>query len=132
MLDETVDTIAIFMATYTLEQTEKYLRDNSQTIEADKIRKLQIDAGYQHQAISEGFDDVRKLEACSPEIQRDIENFEPVTHERLKILKDICIRLPDGDLKNDLQILSNELTQNPLPAPSVAGPSGKSIPSTFR
>lgn len=128
MLDETVDTIALMMASYTLDQVEDQLRSNQYLPHADALHKLQIDAGYQHQALSEGLDDVSGLEACSPQIQQQIRDFEPVTHERLGMLLAIQDLLPEGDLKTEITDLNVALAQSrPIPpAPSATPVPGKS------
>lgn len=119
MLDETVDTMALMMASYELDMAEQQLRDQGHEAAANVLQKIQIDAGFQHQALSEGLDKVSDLEACSTEVQRQINDFEPVTHERLKALASVHYLLPDGDAKDGLKALSDELAQN-APASMLA------------
>lgn len=112
MLDETVDTMALLMASFTLDQIEQQLRDSQQTTHAHTLQKLQVDIGFQHQALSEGLNNVNELEACTPEVQQQINAFEPVTHERLKVLTVIHNALPEGDLKDELKALNDELAKS--------------------
>lgn len=123
MLDETVDTMTLMMASYTLDQIEQQLRNNQHVIHADALQKLQIDAGYQHQALSEGLDQVSDLEACSPQIQQQIRDFEPVTHERLTMLIAIQDLLPEGNLRSELATLNAELVHSrPAALPEAVTP----------
>ena len=132
MLDETIDTMALAIASITLDQIEQQLRDQGKADLADTIKKLQIDAGYHMAAISEGFDSPegfmeQKLmpqtgeleKALSDDIIAQIKNFEPLTHERLHILVTIEEIMPEGDLKDELKTLNDELTQN-VPSPVIS------------
>ena len=133
MLDPTIDTMALAMASYTLDQVEEQLRGQGKADLADALQKLQIDAGYHMGAISEGFDTPEGYieQTISPRTGKDqeplqdnviaqIRNFEPLTHERLKMLVAIEGLLPEGDLRNELKALNAELAQSaPAPAPAA-------------
>lgn len=130
MLDETIDTMALAMANFTLDQVEQQLQDQGNVDLAEALQKLQIDSGYHMAAISGGFGNPEEfieqkirshdgaLEApLSDDVIAQIKSFEPLTHERLKMLVTIENLLPEGDLRNDLKALNDELAQNtPTPA----------------
>ncbi len=127
MLDETVDTMALMIASFGLDQAEQYMRDQGNSSLADKLQKLQIDVGFQHQALSEGFSNVSQLEAGTPETSQQIIDFEPVTHGRLKMLITIQDLLPDGNLKDEIKSLNDDLARSATtastPAPKLSHPS---------
>lgn len=56
MLDQTVDTMALAMASFTLDQVEQHLQDFGKADLADSLQKLQIDSGFHMAALSGGFD----------------------------------------------------------------------------
>lgn len=132
MLDETVDTMALAMASFTLDQVERQLRNQGNIDLADALQKLQIDSGYHMAAISEGFDSPEgfieqkirphdgTLEApLTDDVIAQIKNFEPLTYERLKMLVAIESLLPEGDLRNELKSLNDELAQS-IPTPAIS------------
>ena len=129
MLDETVDTMTLLMASFTLDQVEKHLRDSQKTAHADTLQKLQVDIGFQHQALSEGLDNVDELEACTPEVRQQINSFEPVTHERLNVLTVVYDELPEGNLKDELKALNDELAKS---VPVLTTPVQTGKPEGFR
>ncbi len=125
MLDETIDTMALAMASFTLDQAEQELRAAGKDDVADALSKLQIDAGYHMAAISAGFEtpedfieqkirpnDGKLEEALTEDVIAQIKNFEPLTRQRLQMLVTIASILPDSDLRNDLNALNEELAQS--------------------
>lgn len=133
MLNETVDTMALMMASYELDQAAEYLRASGKKDLADALLKLQTDAACQQAAISEKLDTPEGYieQKINPRTGKadhplsdgaiaQIKTFEPVTHERLKMLVAIENILPEGGLKNELKALNDKLAQT---APSTALPS---------
>jgi hypothetical protein len=110
-LDETVDTMAIMMAGFALDQAEQQLRAVGKDDLADALQKLQVDTGIQHEAIAKENYAVADAGLLDDETLVTIEMFEPVTHDRLKILDVVCALLPDGAVKDEVKALGDELAQ---------------------
>ncbi|WP_435640212.1 hypothetical protein [Micavibrio aeruginosavorus] len=120
-LDETIDTMAIMMAGFALDQAEQQLRAIGKDDLADALQKLQIDTGIQHEAIAkENYANVEN-NLVDDETLVTIEMFEPVTHDRLKMLDVVCALLPDGATKDDVRALGDELAQVVI-LPAASGP----------
>jgi len=90
-----------------LDSAEGALRTMGEENAADAIVKLQQDVGVQIDRQMNGFDENEP--APGPETARLNAAYEPVTDVRLGILQKVCQKLPQGDVKNNMELLVKNL-----------------------
>ncbi len=108
---------AIVEASPLLDGVENELHKLGRADEAGVLCKLQQDAGVQIDREFSSYDENEP--APGPETARLNAAFEPVTAARLNILKQICQKLPDSDLKNGMTDLMDRLGMEATVPPTV-------------